>query len=109
MSPDIALTTGIRVGRQSLLFLLVFGLTVALGLRFLGVLLMGSLVIIPAATARRMAADLSGMLAWSVGLATLSMGIGTALAAHLGRPGGPFVIVVASALFFASFLVRRKD
>jgi zinc transport system permease protein len=53
ISPEIALTCGIDVERLNLLYLLTFAATVALGLRYLGVLLMGSLIIIPAATARR--------------------------------------------------------
>jgi zinc transport system ATP-binding protein len=68
VSPEIARTSGIDVARLDLLFLETFALTVALGLRYLGVLLMGSLIIIPAATAKRIAGTLTGMLAlpwWS--------------------------------------------
>lgn len=39
-----------------------FALTIALGLRYLGVLLMGSLIIIPAATAKRLSSSLNQML-----------------------------------------------
>src|SRR5207248_10091469 len=53
VSPDIARTTGINLQRLNLLYLEVFALSVALGLRYLGVLLMGSLIIIPAATANQ--------------------------------------------------------
>lgn len=108
VSPEIARTAGIHVERQRLWFLLMFALTVALGLRYLGVLLMGSLVIIPPATARGLARDLTGMLALSVGVAVLSTVAGAALADSLGRPTGPLIVVVASGLFFASFPFRRK-
>src|ERR1019366_3144550 len=47
VSPDIALTAGINLRRLNLLYLQMFALTIALGLRYLGVLLMGSLIIIP--------------------------------------------------------------
>ncbi len=47
VSPDLAGTAGVNVARVNLLFLFAFALTVALGLRYLGVLLMGSLIIIP--------------------------------------------------------------
>jgi zinc transport system permease protein len=46
----------------NLLYLEMFALTIALGLRYLGVLLMGALIIIPAATAKRLAGNLSGCL-----------------------------------------------
>lgn len=49
VSPDVARTAGIDVRRLNLLFLQTFALTIALGLRYLGVLLMGALIIIPPA------------------------------------------------------------
>jgi len=102
VSPEIALTAGIRVRRLNLLYLLAFALTVALGLRYLGVLLMGSLVIIPAATARRLARDLTTMLATSVAVALLATLLGAWLAERLHRESGPLIIVVAAACFLLS-------
>ena len=69
VSADIAHTSGIKVALLDLLYLLAFALTVALGLRYLGVLLMGSLVIIPSATAKHLARSLDGMFAIAVGVA----------------------------------------
>lgn len=109
VSPEIARTAGIQVERQRLWFLLMFALTVALGLRYLGVLLMGSLVIIPPAMARGLARNLTEMLTLSVGVAVLSTVVGTALADSLGRPTGPLIVIVAAALFFVSFPFRKKQ
>ena len=58
VSPEVARTAGVNVARLNLLYLEMFALTVALGLRYLGVLLMGSMIIIPAATAKRLACRL---------------------------------------------------
>ncbi len=107
VSADLARTSGVAVARLELLYLAAFALTVALGLRYLGVLLMGSLVIIPAATARHLARGLTGMLATSVGVALASTLVGGALAARFARPSGPVIIVVAASLFLASLPVRR--
>jgi ABC-type Mn2+/Zn2+ transport system permease subunit len=83
-----------------------FALTVALGLRYLGVLLMGSLVIIPAATAKRLARTLTGMLATAVVAAVAASVAGTLLAELLEQPTGPMIITVAALQFLLS-LVRR--
>ncbi len=53
-SPELAAATGVNVSRLNLYFLLVFSLTVLLGLRFLGALLVGALIIIPAAIGRQL-------------------------------------------------------
>ncbi len=104
VSPEIARTSGINVDRLDLLYLETFALTVALGLRYLGVLLMGSLIIIPAATARRLTTTLVGMLATSVAVAVLSTIVGTKAASLLHRPTGPLIICTASLCFLLSLL-----
>jgi ABC-type Mn2+/Zn2+ transport system permease subunit len=107
VSADIARTSGIRVARLELLFLLAFALTVALGLRYLGVLLMGSLVIIPAATAKHLARSLDQMFAISVGVAVTSTLAGELLASHLDRATGPVIIAIAAGMFLVGLVLRR--
>ncbi len=106
VSPEIAHTSGINVQRLNLLFLVAFAVTVALGLRYLGVLLMGSLVIIPAATARRLARNLNGMFAISIAVAVLSTVVGTYAAAGLHRESGPVIVTIAAACFLLAALFK---
>ena len=108
LSSDVARTAGVNVQRLSLLYLVAFALTVALGLRFLGALLMGSLIIIPAVTARQVARDLNQMLVWSVGVALVSTFVGTWLAASTHRETGPLIVVVAAVCFTIAMVVRRR-
>ena len=109
VSTDLARTAGIDVAQLDLWFLLAFALTVALGLRFLGVLLMGSLIIIPAATARQLASGLGAMQIISVVIAVLATLAGALIAPSLHLASGPFTIVVAAAAFFASLAIRRRQ
>lgn len=108
VSPDIARTAGIDVSRLDLRFLLVFALTIALGLRYLGVLLIGSLAIIPAATAKRLASSLHTMLLVAAAIAVVATGAGSWLASTLHREPGPVVVLCAAVCFFVSLLVPRK-
>ena len=99
LSSDVARTAGINVHRLALFYLLAFALTVALGLRFLGALLMGSLIIIPAATARQLARNLDQMLVWSVGVAVFSTIVGAWIAQSMHRETGPLIVIVAATCF----------
>jgi len=105
VSPDLLRTSGVDIRRLNLVYLLMFALTVALGLRHLGVLLMGSLVIIPAATARRFATHLTAMLALSATIAAAVTVTGSMLAAWRHWQAGPVVVILAAA-GFALALVR---
>ena len=104
VSPDVARTAGIDVRRLNLIYMQMFALTIALGLRFLGVLLMGALIIIPAATAKRLAGNLTGMLLAAVIVAVVATVGGSWLATSLHRETGPWIVTVAAGCFLLSFL-----
>jgi ABC-type Mn2+/Zn2+ transport system permease subunit len=108
ISPDMARTAGVEVARLDLLFLLAFALTVALGLRYLGVLLMGSLIIIPAVTARQLARGLNGMLFIAAGVAVAATLVGLHASPVLHVAAGPVTIAAAAGFFFLSLVARRR-
>jgi ABC-type Mn2+/Zn2+ transport system permease subunit len=108
VSADIARTSGINVARLELLYLLAFAFTVALGLRYLGVLLMGSLIIIPAATAKYLARSLHGMFAIAVAVAVASTVAGEMVAVRIHRATGPVIIAISAAVFFAGLTLRQR-
>jgi len=109
VSPDIARTAGINVRWFDLLYLECFALTIALGLRYLGVLLMGALIIIPAATSKRLSRDLKNMLWFSVMLSVISTTLGSGIAVHLHHEAGPIIVLVATALFLLSLIPRPAE
>ncbi len=106
VSEDLATVSGIKVSRLDLLFLLAFSLNVILGLQFLGVLLMGSLIIVPAAIGRNLGYSLNSTMAISVFAAIISVVGGYFLADVYNIAVGPTIISVATGLFFVSFLRR---
>jgi ABC-type Mn2+/Zn2+ transport system permease subunit len=108
LSSDVARTAGVDVRILSLLYLLAFALTVALGLRYLGALLMGALIIIPAATARQLARNLTQALVLSVALALVAALAGTWLSSLLHRESGPLIVAVAAACFFLTLFRRAR-
>ncbi len=105
---DLAAAEGLNPDRSNLVLLLLLAIMVALAMKLVGVLLITSLLIIPAATARRLSvspeqmallAALSGMLAVSGGvLGSLTWDI----------PTGPAIVVSALMLFLFSLLLRQR-
>ena len=116
-SPELAASTGVDVSRVNLYFLLVFSLTVLLGLRFLGALLVGALIIVPAAIGRQHSRTLTAFLFTSSLASVLSMSIGYSVSRFYPRLTigqmtlnlalGPAIIAVATILFLLSLLRRR--
>ncbi|MDO8584933.1 MAG: metal ABC transporter permease [bacterium] len=108
VSEDLATVSGISVSRMNLWFLLIFALNIILGLQFLGVLLMGSLIIVPAAVARNLGTSLKNTLFISVAVAVCSVGAGYWLANAYALALGPVIISIAAALFFMSLFVAKR-
>lgn len=106
VSADVGIASGIHVQSLQLAFLIAFAVTVALGMRYLGVLLMGSLIIIPAVVAKRVAQSIDTMFAVAIGVALFSTLVGNVLAAFAHRPSGPIIVAIAGGLFFLSLLMR---
>jgi zinc transport system permease protein len=104
VSPDVARTADVHVRRLDFFYLEAFALTIALGLRFLGVLLMGALIIVPAASGRRLAGSLSAMLWITVTISVVSTLMGTWIGLHLHRQTGPLIVLVATGFFLLSLL-----
>ena len=105
-SPDIARSVGIAVERVNLLFLAAFGLTILLGLHYLGALLVGAIIIVPAATGRRLARTLQSFILISAAAAVLSVAIGFVVAMRWQLEQGP-AIAAAAATIFAISLVKK--
>src|SRR3989338_1589033 len=107
ISPDLSLSVGFRPHMLELLFLAIFALGVAAGIKFTGVLLMGSLIIIPAATARNIARSMKSYI-WLSALLGVLGAVSGIFAAHIYElPPGPIFVVVAGILFFISIFFRR--
>jgi len=109
-SPDLAAATGLNVARLDLWFLLLFSLTVLIGLRFMGTLLASALMILPAAAARQLTDNLSHFLLVSSAVSMASVIAGFLLnryALHLSTVSP--AIVIFATLLFALSLVRKRS
>lgn len=107
VSQEMAQSIGIKNRRLEFIYLLSFALAVALGIRFVGALLMGSLVIIPAASAKNIARSLHSFMVLSVIFGVLSAGFGIYFSQLYSLSPGPIFILISSVIFLLSFLMRQ--
>jgi len=80
---------------------------VALAMKLVGVLLITALLIIPAATAKRLARNLTEMLILAVVIALGVTEAGTLAAAWLEREPGPIIVILGGLVFLASLARSR--
>ena len=96
---DLARAEGVPVGAVGVAFMLLVAVVIALAMKIVGILLITSLLIIPAATARRFARTPEAMAVIAALLGMLAVLAGLALSLQLDTPTGPSIVVAAATLF----------
>lgn len=105
---ELARVEGVRVLETQLLFVLLIAAVIGLAMKVVGILLVTSLLIIPAATARRFAAtpEQMAVIASLIGCLAMVLGLGGSLLWNL--PSGPAVVAAAAALFVVSMVYPER-
>lgn len=104
VNPEIAEAEGLQPEKARLYFMLLMALVIAIAMKIVGIMLITSLLIIPAATARRFSStpEIMAVLASLIGALAVVGGLFGSL--HYDTPSGPSIVVAALLLFILSLL-----
>jgi zinc transport system permease protein len=108
VNAELAEAEGMRPERSKLLFMLLMALVIAIAMKIVGIMLITSLLIIPAATARRFSStpEIMAVLASLIGAIAVFGGLMGSL--QYDTPSGPSIVVAAVMLFILSLLPAPK-
>lgn len=108
VSEELAAVEGMNPQRSKLVFMLLMAAVVAMAIKIVGILLVTSLLIIPAAAARRFATspEMMAVLASLIGAGAVICGLYLSL--YYDTPSGPSVVVAAVILFGVSLALPMK-
>ena len=104
VSSEIARAEGVSIHRMRLILLVMLALLVAVGMKVVGALLITAMLIIPAASARRLARTPEQMAAAASLIGLLAVMSGLVLSFYWDTPTGPSIVMCACLLFAASQL-----
>jgi len=108
ISEELAISKGISIARNNLLYLLLVSLTVAMGIQITGTLLVGFLVVTPAAAAKIISANLSKYLMLSAVFGAISSVSGILLSSYFNILPGPLVVLSGITIFAVVILIRWR-
>ncbi len=102
---DLARAENVRVFLMHLLLMFLMTIVVAVSIRIVGILLITSMLIIPAATARQLvrSPETMAMVATLLGIIAVTLGMWGSVA--LDTPSGPSIVAASAALFSMLFPV----
>jgi len=99
---DLARAEGINVAAVEVVYVLLIAVVVAISMKLVGILLVTSLLIIPAAAARVFSGTPERMAVVSAGLGVLAVLSGLWSSSSWDTPAGPSIVVAAFVIFIVS-------
>ena len=106
INASFARSRGVAAFLTEGLFASVLAVVVAVSIQWVGLLIINSLLVLPAAAARNIAQDVKSYHLLSVAIALLSGVAGLLLAYYCNMAAGASIVVVAAAVFFLTLLLK---
>lgn len=103
---SLARSRGIRTRLWETAFVVLVAVAVMLSIRWIGVLLINALLIIPAAAGRNLARTVRQHTVWSICIALVAGVSGLFISCATGMAAGPTIVLIAAAFYMISLIVR---
>jgi zinc transport system permease protein len=105
--PELARLSGVPVARLDYVLLALTAVVIVVSVQTVGVVLVSSFVVLPAATANLLARSLGRATAISIALGAGGAAFGLFASYHLDVPSGATIILSLGAVFFGTLSVKR--
>ena len=105
---SLAGSRGVKAKAVEYAFVVLVAVTVMLSIRWVGMLLINSLLILPAAASRNVAKNAAWYIRLSVIFALFAGVSGLIASYYLNTSAGAAVVLIAAAIYFATLPMRRK-
>ena len=108
VNAPLAQSRGVRAKLTEYAFTVLVAVAVMMSIRWVGVMLINSLLILPAAASRNMARNAAWYMRLSVLIALCCGVAGLVLSYYLNTSAGAAIVLCAAAVYFATLPLRRK-
>ena len=90
------------------IFVILIAIVVMISIRWIGILLINSLLILPAASSRNIAKNMRQYHFFAIIISLLSGLAGLITSYYYDIPTGPMIVIIAGVIYFATFLLKDK-
>lgn len=108
-SRELAQSQGADIGKIDYLFLLLVAVVIGLGIKIVGILLMGALMILPALIAKNFSKSLKMMALLSVFFGLIIVFAGFLVGGYFDISKSAVIILIGTVLFLLSFFIKNKN
>ena len=105
---DLAKVEGVNVRLFEYLLFLIIAIVITISLKIIGIILVTSLLIVPAASAKNLASSMIGLFALSSLFGVISGVAGLVCSVFLNTSSGPTIVLVSIGIFFLTMLKQAR-
>ena len=107
ISVNPTLAKGIPVKLLENIFVVLIAIIVMISIKWIGILIINSLLILPAAASRNISKNMRQYHMWSVIFSVFSGVVGLIISYYQGISTGPTIVLVSSVIYMITFMMRR--
>lgn len=107
INTSLAKSRGINIKLIDNIFVILIAIIVMISIRWIGILLINSLLILPAASSRNIAKNMRTYHLYSVIFSIFSGMLGLILSYYYNIPTGPMIVIISGTIYFATFGLKR--
>ena len=105
VNTDLAASKNIHTRLMEKLFVVIVAVIVTITIKWVGILIINSLLVLPAASARNLARSMRSYHFWAIGISLFSGVSGLIVSYYLGTAAGGTIVLIAAAIFFVTYVL----
>ena len=108
INTSIAKSKGINVLLIDNIFVISIAIIVMLSIKWIGILLINSLLILPAASSRNIAKNMRQYHLFAIIISLISGIAGVLVSYYVNIPTGPAIVILSGIIYFITFILKNK-
>lgn len=108
INQTLAKSKGINANIIDNLFVIIIAIIVMISIRFIGILLINSLLILPAASSRNIAKNMRSYHGLAIVFSLLTSVSGLIISYYYNIPTGPMIVIMSGIIYFITFIIKGK-
>ena len=107
LNATLAKSKGINVKAMENIFAILIAVMVMISIRWVGILLINSLIILPAASSRNISMNMRSYHLFSIIFALFSGISGLIISYYTNIPSGPMIVIISGIIYFITFGIKK--
>ena len=108
INTTLAKSKGVKTKKIDNIFVVLIAIVVMISIRWIGILLINSLLILPAASSRNIAKNMRWYHLYAVIFSLFSGIAGLILSYYFNIPTGPMIVIISGIIYFATLGIKGK-